>query len=558
MADITYDAIVVGSGATGGFAAKELAERGLKVLMLEAGPAHDETLFEKQHGKAVSAIDRIKAGMKGQHMQARASWFSPDKDFLFVNDLKNPYVSSGEDFLWVRGRQVGGRFHTWGRVAVRLSDYDFKAASYDGVGEDWPISYADIEKYYDHVESFLGIVGKSENIDILPDGKFEHEAGLSMLEQKMKSSIEAKWPERKLTSWRYVKKESVCSQYDNKRVTAAVAAGLASGNLTMMPDAIVSSIETDNQSGKATGVSYIHRVTKKQCTVSANVVVLCASTIESIRILLNSRSAKHPEGVGNSSGLLGRYFMDQTPAMLFGAVPGKYGWEQVDTFSANENHGGFYIPRFQNLGSTQNEGFVRGFNMQGLAGRMPVPENVPTIFGMTAQGEMLPYATNRITLSKNKKDAWGIPAANIHIAMTENERNMAINQMDTMKEIVQELGWSTEIAASVLGLDNSSPLMPNANWFERTMFRLSYKKSMGLGAAIHECGGARMGTSPQNSVLNAYNQCWDAENIFVTDSSCFVTNTASGPTLTTMALTVRACEYIAKEYSGNADIASAV
>lgn len=552
MAKKHYDAIVVGTGATGGFAAKELAERGLEVLALEAGPLLDEALFKKPGGKPPTALERIAAGLKGQHLQARASWFTPEKDFLYVNDLKNPYTNSGEHYLWVRGRQVGGRFLSWGRVGVRMSDYDFKAASRDGIGEDWPISYADLASYYDRVEEFLGMVGACDGIPNLPDGKFARKAGLSSLEQKFRDTVQAKWPERKFTPWRYVPKSSeVTDTSDEKHLTSPLAAALATGRLTLQPDAVVSRINTDPATGRATGVSYFDRTTSQQHDIDANIVVLCASTIETIRLLLNSGSVRHPNGLGNSSGLLGHYFMDQVNGMVFGSIPGSTGWEGVDSQSPADNHGGFLIPRFQNLDSRTHPDFARGFNIQGLAGRIPVPDHVPSLFGMTAQGEMLPNIDNRIRLNPRKKDAWGIPAADIRIVMSQNERNMLRNQMDTMLEMVDAMGWNTEIAASALGLENPKSLMPHANWFERLAFRLSYRKTVGLGSAIHECGGARMGSDPGTSVLNSLNQCWDADNVFVTDSSCFVTNGACGPTLTTMALTVRTCEFIASQYNGS-------
>lgn len=559
MSSNEFDAIVVGTGASGGFAAKELAEQGLRVIALEAGPAHDEARFAQGGGmKPPGAIDRMLAGIKGQHIQARASWYSPDKDFLFVNDLKNPYRSSAEHFLWVRGRQVGGRFQTWGRVALRMSDYDFKAASHDGIGEDWPISYADLAPYYDRVEEFLNLVGSDAGIENLPDGKFSSAAGEGDMERHFRENVQAQWPERKFTPWRYVPKESTCADSEGKKhITSPIAAGLATGNLTLQPDAVVKCIDTDAQTGKATGVTYIDRVSKQEIKVRANVVVLCASTIESVRILLNSRSSRHPDGLGNSSGNLGRYFMDQANGMVFGSVPGKFGWEGVDSQSPADNHGGFLIPRFQNIHGHTSSEFVRGYNIQGLVGRIPVPDAVPMIFGMTAQGEMLPNAENRISLHSRKRDAWGIPVADINVRMSDNELKMLRHQMDTMLEMVRVNGWNIDIAASVLGIENPKSLMPHDSWFERLMFRLSYKKSIGLGSAIHECGGARMGADPSKSVVNAHNQCWDADNVFVTDSSCFVTNGSVGPTLTGMALTTRACEFIAQQYQGSTKLAAA-
>lgn len=559
MVTKTYDAIVVGTGATGGFAAKELAERGLRVLALEAGPAHDAQRFAAiGHGPPANALDRMKSALRGQPYQARATWFSPDKDFLFVNDLENPYQNSGDWYLWVRGRQVGGRFQTWGRVALRFSDYDFKAASRDGVGEDWPIAYADIEPYYDRVESFLKVTGAPADIITLPNGRFAKPAGESQLEKQLRETVQARWPERQFTPWRYVAKEASCTDAAGaKQITTPIAAGLATGNLTLQTNAVVKTINTDPVTGLANGVTFINTNSQQAETISGNVIVVCASTVESVRLLLNSGSSQHSNGLGNSSGVLGDYFMDQVNAMVFGSVPDRCGWEGVDSTSPADNHGGFLIPRFQNLDGNPREKFFRGYNIQGLAGRIPVPEVMPTLFGMTAQGEMLPHADNRISLGR-RRDRWGIPVANISIRLRDNERVMLRHQMDTLLEMADCQGWNVEIATSLLGIENPKTLMPQDNWWERLMFRMSYKKSVGLGSAIHECGGARMGCDPHSSVLNAMNQCWDAANVFVTDGSSFVSNGTVGPTLTSMALTVRACDYIASHYEGSPNLRRAV
>lgn len=551
MAEKKYDAIVVGSGATGGFAAKELTERGLEVLVLEAGPALDERLFNHAvHMKAVGSLSRVRAAVEGQHIQARVPFFSPENRFLFVNDRENPYTCPPEDFyLWVRGRNVGGRFLSWGRVAVRMSDYDFKAASRDGIGEDWPISYADLVPYYDNVEDFLGIVGTKDQIPNLPDGKYVAIAKMSRLEQQFKQRVESTWPERKVVPWRYVCADATCTDATKeKRITSTIAAAQKTGRFELSPDAVVKQINIDPATGKATGAAYIDRRTNRLCTVSASIVVLCASTIESIRLLLNSACTKHPNGVGNSSGLLGRYFMDQCSATVFGSVPGSSGWELVDGASAADNHGGIYIPRFQNLDRITHPDFARGFNIQGVIGRGYVPEGHPALFGFMCQGEMLPHFENCVTLNRKRKDAWGIPVPHIKCSMTDNERKLMRFELDTIKEMVKAFGCAIDFAASALGLDDADQALPNDNWFSRFMFRKSFKKSLGMGSAIHECGGARMGDDPGKSVLNPYNQCWDANNLFVTDPSCFVSNGTCGPTLTTMALTVRACEYIAREY----------
>ncbi|MBR9791455.1 MAG: GMC family oxidoreductase [Gammaproteobacteria bacterium] len=557
---MNYDAIVVGSGATGGIAAKELTEKGLSVLLLEAGPALDEAIFNRPPLKRqVNIWDRIGCALKGQQVQARCSWFSPDKKELFVNDNDNPYTTTSAPYLWIRGRQVGGRFQSWGRVAVRMSDYDFKAASFDGYGDDWPIEYNDLVPYYEQVETFLGVVGREDGIKNLPDGKFTKEAGLSSFEQHFQNTIQNKWPERSFTPWRYVQSAATHADTEtNTHITSPIAAAKATGKLTLRPDSVVSKVIVDRTTGLASGVSVVDRVSKESFDVHANVVMLCASTIETVRLLLNSATAEHPDGLANSSGVLGQYFMDQTNGVVFGSVPNATGFELVDGKHPGDNHGGFYIPRFQNLTEGEGYDFLRGYNIQGMVGRIPVPDHIPTIFGLTVQGEMLADKRNQITLNHRKKDAWGIPVANIDIRLGDNEQRMAKAQMNTILEMVKAMGWNVEIAASLLDIHNRENLMPGASWFERTMFKMSYQKSLGLGSAIHECGGARMGHDPKTSVLNKHNQSWDIPNLFITDSSCFVTNGACGPTLTTMALTARAAEYIAKEYTGSPNLSCAV
>lgn len=545
-----YDAIVVGSGATGGFAAKELAENGLEVLVLEAGPYLDESQFQKAGAgfSGIGSASRIKAGLTGHHKQARASFYAPDKAFLFVNDWDHPYQSPESFFLWLRGKNVGGRFLSWGRVALRMSDYAFKSFSHEGAGVDWPVSYADLVPYYEKVEEYLGLIGGEDNIPFVPNGKYKKIAGLSTLEREFKQTVESKWPDRKVMAWRYVEKKATPEDENHKRTTSPLAAAKATGRMELRANAMVSKVNTDTVTGKATGVTYIDAETKQAHTVEANVVVLCASTIETIRLMLNSAGGKHPNGLGNSSGTLGRYFMDQVPSLVFGSVPGRYGGELVDGDSPADNHGGVYIPRFQNLDKVTHPSFKGGYNIQGVIGRPMLPKHMESVYGFMGHGEMLPYYDNCVTVNPHKKDKWGIPIPVINIRMKENEINLVQSQLQTQKEMVKEAGFNVDFAINVLGMDKDFKLLPKAPWYERLLFRLNFKRSVALGAAIHECGGARMGTEPGNSVLNSYNQCWDAPNVFVTDSSCFPTNGSCGPTLTTMALTVRACEYIASEY----------
>jgi choline dehydrogenase-like flavoprotein len=551
MSSKQFDALVIGSGAAGSFAAKELTQRGLEVLLLEAGPNITEDDFkvpEHPRQKGINLKARALAVLKGQYIQARIGFFGDQFKHLFVNDRKNPYTTPPDDFyLWIRGRQLGGRLHLYGRVLLRMTDYDFKAASKDGFGEDWPISYADIAPYYDQVEEFMGVYGSQDHVRNLPDGKYFKTPKLTGLEQAFKTQVEAQWPERSVISWRY-------AAPNLKRVPLPLLAAKKTGRLTIRTDAIVKRITVDAATGKATGAEFIDRLTKKTETVSANVVVLCASTIESIRLLLNSASSKHPNGLANSSGLLGRYFMDQCPSQVYGTVPGSRGWELDDSAPPDPFYapsGGVYIPRFQNLDNVTNPKFRRGFAFQGAIGRGYIPDDRPAIFGIMGFGETLPYYENCISLSGRRKDAWGIPAPHIKCTFSQNENELLREQVRSIKEMVDACGYKIIFSGSTFGLENEKEVFPDADWLSRFMFRKSFKKSMAVGAAIHECGGARMGDDPAKSVLNSYNQCWDVKNLFVTDGSCFPSSGTVGPALTIMALTMRACEYIAREYKTN-------
>lgn len=556
MKDDTFDAIVVGSGATGGFAAKTLTEGGLRVLVLEAGGPLPEAKFElaaKAQFAAIGSWARIKAGLNGQHKQALTSFYSPEKAFLFVNDNEHPYESPEDFYLWLRGKQVGGRFLAWGRVALRMSDYTFKFKSHEGTGYDWPIGYADLAPYYTRVERFLGVVGNDDGIAYCPSGDYVRPAGYSRAERKFKAAVEAAFGDAKVMTWRYVQKEATPVDGQRNRTTTPLQAAAATGRLTLRAHSPVERIDTDPRSGKATGVTYIDAASGARHQVRAQVVVVCASTIESIRLLLNSAGEKHPQGLGNSSGLVGRYFMDQMLTLGFGTVPGFKGGELVDGTTPADNHGGIYIPRFRQLRKAGELGYAGGFNLQGIVGRPMLPPHMDSVFGLTGHGEILPHADNRVRLAA-RRDRLGVPIPAVHIRLRDNDVKLLRDQVATQKAMMKAAGLSTDFLISPLGIESDGSFMPNAKWYERLMFRLAYKRSVAVGGAIHECGGARMGSDPKTSVLDPMNRLWDAPNVFVTDSSCFVTNGTCGPTLTTMALTVRACEHIAAEYGHSPDL----
>src|SRR5579863_8383831 len=307
------DALVIGSGAAGSFAVKELTAQGLSVLLLEAGPAVGPKDFDPSRktrpAAGINLWERARATIAGQHVQARAVFFSERLGRFFVNDRKNPYTTPPDaPFLWIRGRQSGGRLHSFGRVLLRWTDDDFKCRSRTGKGVDWPISYDELAPYYAEVETCLGLYGNVDHVAALPDGVYARPAKLTPAEQQFKEAVERGWPERRVVSWRYVAPEP-------ERTPRPLREAQASGRLTIRHDAVVRRITTDDATGLATGAEFINRISGARETVRAAAVVLCASPIESIRLLLNSASARHPHGLGNRSGVLGRYFMDQLPCL---------------------------------------------------------------------------------------------------------------------------------------------------------------------------------------------------------------------------------------------------
>jgi choline dehydrogenase-like flavoprotein len=471
-------------------------------------------------------------------MQVRRPFYSDTTNRFLVNDRENPYSTPRDHrYLWIRGRLLGGRLNSYGRVLQRMGDCDFRAAERDGIGENWPFSYEELAPYYDRVEEFIGVYGNADGLQQPPDGRYVGPAGLTAVEQEFKEKVEQRWPERKVIAWRY-------AAPNLGRVPRGIAAARETGRLTTRTDAVVRQITTD-KTGHADGAVFVDRNTKREHRVSADVVVLCASTIETIRLLLNS-------GLANSSGLLGRYFMDQTISLAFAEAPQWPGYfEQPDEVPHDPFYhpsGGILIPRFLNLPGKPDADFIRGISFQGAGGRFPVPEGHPTSVGIGGVGEMLPDVDNRISIDPRRKDAWGIPAPHIRCALSENDRVHVREQLRMLREMTEHCGYRVNFIGSVLGLD-SKKVFPDANPLGRFLFRLGITRSLALGAAIHECGGARMGADPASSVVNEYNQAWDVPNLFVTDASCFVSNSTVGPTLTIMAVTARACEYIARQHA---------
>ncbi|MBT0770250.1 GMC family oxidoreductase [Kineosporia sp. J2-2] len=542
-----YDAVVIGSGAAGSIAVKELTERGLEVLLLEAGRDITDADFTpapptRPAKMNIGLVGRSKAMLRGQYRQSLRAFFKDTTSPFLVNDWQNPYTVDGDDFLWIRGRVLGGRLHSYGRMLLRSSDHEFKAADYDGHGVNWPFGYADLAPYYDRVEKFLGVYGTEENLPQLPDGQYRGPSLTTESEKEFKSVVESRWPERNVVPWRY-------AAPNLHRVPLGIVAARETGRLTTRTDAVVRQITINRKTGRADGAVFVDRLTRTEHRVFADIVMLCASGIESVRLMLNSATDGHPDGLGNSSGLLGRYFMDQTPSLLFAEDPKHPGFETINPAPEDPYYapvGGVYIPRFKNLEGQSERGYARGYGVQGTIGRLPVPDGNAGTVGLMAFGEMLPYYDNRITIDKRRKDHWGIPAPRIHMRVTDNERNMMRAQVAGMREMAQAAGYTINFVGSTLGLDDRK-IWPDADPISRFIFKRGIKLSLAMGAAIHECGGARMGTDPATSVLNEHNQSWDVPNLFVTDGSAYVSNGAVGPSLTIMAMTARACEYAARQ-----------
>jgi choline dehydrogenase-like flavoprotein len=554
-----YDAIVVGSGATGGWAAKVLTERGMTVLVLEAGRKLDPEKDFREHTQPYELKYRgLVPGPKyapRQPIQSRCYAANEYGHHLFVDDIDNPYTTPDDKpFWWIRGRQVGGRSITWGRQSYRLSDFDFKAAERDGYGEPWPISYEDLKPYYEQVEDFVGISGSYENLPQLPDSKFLPPMAMTCGERMLKRAVESKFQGRNVIIGRAAiltkphQGRAAChfcghcdrgcsthSYYSSPGSTLPAAA--KTGKMTLRPNAVVREIIVDPNTSKAKGVRVVNQITKQDYEEYGKVIVLCASTLESTRILMNSKSRQHPEGLGNSSGALGHYLMDHMYQISAGGVVPMLKGMEYDFSDGRAN--GIYVPRFRNI-FDKNPNFIRGYGMQGgctqgysfsHAKQTPgfgaefkklVRENPREIpFWLGAWCEMLPRKENRVTIDPSKVDAWGIPVLRVECTHGDNERAMAKDALETIREMVDAAGFRTLYASS-------TPAPP--------------------GFCIHEVGTARMGADPKISVLNKWNQSWEVKNVFVTDGACFASQGCQNPTLTMMAITARASDYIADEF----------
>lgn len=554
----TYDAIVVGTGVSGGWAAKELTEKGLKTLVLDRGRMvkHGEyPTATKAPWELPYANEPTQEDVRRHPIHTRPSFYGITQatKHWFVDDLDNPYVET-KPFDWFRGYHVGGRSLMWGRQSYRFSDIDFEANGKEGVGVDWPIRYADIAPWYDYVENFIGVSGSTENLAQLPDGQFLPPMELNCVEKEFGGRLSDKFHNRKLIIGRTANlsgplkhdqspQRATC-QYRNQCMrgcpfgayfssnSSTLPSAERTGNMTIVPNAIVYEMIYDNAKGKATGVRVLDAETGHQTEYFARVIFLCASTFGTTHILLNSTSSRFPNGFGNDSGELGHNVMDH----LFGTGAMASVDGHLDRYYSGRRPNGFYIPRYRNIGPDKRP-YLRGFGFQGGASRSNwsrlVDQNLigdelkraaeepgPWRLSMGGFGEMLPSHQNFVSLDHNRKDKYGLPALNFDVAHRENERLMA-------KEIVSD---AVEMLTAA-GYKDVQPYHTEAN----------------VGAAIHEMGTARMGRDPKTSVLNSWNQMHASKNVFITDGSCMASSACQNPSLTYMALTARAASHAVEE-----------
>jgi choline dehydrogenase-like flavoprotein len=564
--DNKFDAIVVGTGISGGWAAKELTEKGLKTLVLERGrmvnhiddyPTANMDPWDFEGGDTIT-----QDAYKRQPKQSRTGYVNRESArHFFVDDLEHPYNDDKNKFNWIRGYHVGGRSITWGRHTYRLSEFDFEANLKDGIAVDWPIRYKDIAPWYDYVEQYIGVQGRLEGLPQFPDGKFLKPFELNVLENHMRESIAKNFNDGRILSnarTAHITEGTkpglgrVTCQYRNRCArgcpygayfssnSSTLPAAEATGNMTLMPNSIVHEIIYDEENKKAKGVRVIDAENNQSYEYYAKVIFLCSSTVASTSILMQSKSNRFPNGMGNDSGELGHNIMDHH--FQTGARGTFDGFKNKTTYGRKP--AGFFIPRFRNIGGiTNRKDFIRGYGYQGGArrGSMSIAnskEELAAVYGkkfkeiivqngewsgsMGAFGEILPYHDNKMSLNYDKLDKWGLPTVTFNATIKENEIAMRKDMKQQAIEMLEKSGFK-----NVVGTGSDDNYV--------------------FGNGIHEMGTARMGRDSKTSVLNGNNQIHSVKNVYVTDGACMTSAGNQNPSITYMALTARAVNHAVEE-----------
>lgn len=553
--EVTYDAIVVGSGISGGWSAKELTENGLKVLMLDRGRmvnhVTDYVTANMEEWEFPNRNEMTEEELAEYYVQRRTGYtINHARKHFWQKDTEHPYTEK-KPFDWIRGYHVGGRSLMWGRQSYRWSELDFEANAKEGIAVDWPIRYADIKPWYDKVESFIGVSGQNEGLSQLPDGKFLPPMDMNCAEKMLKESIAKNFDGRVMTIGRtaHLTKElngrGKCQFRDRcmrgcpyggyfSTQASTLPAAMKTGNLTLRPNSIVKEVIYDDKTQRATGVRIMDAETKQTHEFFSKVIFLNASALASAQILLQSKSDRFPNGLGNDSDQVGRNVMDHH--FKVGARGIVEGFE--DRYFKGKRPNGIYIPRFRNLDdSTKMKDFVRGYGYQGGGSREGWGHHVAEdqfgaaykektsapgkwTMNLLAFGECLPYEDNRITLNEDKLDVFGNPTLNVDVEYKENEKNMRKDMASAAAEMLETAG------------------LKNVN---------EYDDPCNPGLGIHEMGTARMGKDSKTSVLNKWNQIHAVKNVFITDGAAMTSASCVNPSLTYMALSARAANYAAAE-----------
>ncbi len=540
-----YDAIVVGSGATGGIAALTLAEQGVKVLVIEAGPKIKR--LEASNYEPSSTFKRLSGVLTKKHAnQCQHPGYWKNNPDLYSNELKHPYdFPQKKPFLWTQGKQYGGRSLTWGGITLRLSSEDFHPAKKDGFGPNWPISYEDLSPHYDFIENFCGIYGRKDDIKEVPNGKYIGEIPLTENENVFGSKVKLKLNYPFIQSRGFDRNSSVKEKKwpKSSSIGSSFKKALDTGNVQIISNYLVESFEINKITELASKLTIVNLKNGHKEVLDCDLILLCASTISTLRILLNSEYKSNASGFKDNSGKLGKYLMDHVSMCRFFSVPKtNNSVKPLDNPPYLSGAGSFFIPFGSNLPEIDDLNFHRGYGIWGAIDRLGIPKFLQkdknkSIGFLIAHGEVLPREKNSVSLSK-KTDEWGIPIPFIEFEWSKNELNMAKHMENTIRKSIKAANGEIKNIDELINI-------PLGSIFTKNLIALSNNPPP-PGYYIHEVGGAPMGTDEENSVVDKFNRLWRCKNVLVLDGACWPTSSWQSPTLTMMALSRRACLNIKK------------